>query len=54
MHAGREFMERFWYHVENLVNTHISGLQQTVQQQGKDIADNSEKISRNRIGKIYI
>lgn len=24
MHAGREFMERFWYHVKNLVNTHIS------------------------------
>lgn len=45
MHAGREFMERFWYHVENLVNTHISGLQQTVQQQGKDIADNSEKLA---------
>lgn len=22
MHAGREFMERFWYHVKNLVNTH--------------------------------
>lgn len=24
MHAGREFMERFWYHVKNLVNTHTS------------------------------
>ena len=22
MHAGREFMERFWYHVKNLVNAH--------------------------------
>ena len=24
MHAGRKFMERFWYHVKNLVNAHAN------------------------------
>lgn len=38
MHAGREFMERFWYHVKNLVNTHIIN------------KENPHKVTKEQIG----
>lgn len=38
MHAGKEFMERFWYHVKQLVNAHTSD------------TDNPHKVSKTQIG----
>ena len=38
MHAGKKFMERFWYHVKQLVNAHTSD------------TDNPHKVSKTQIG----
>ena len=38
MHAGREFMERFWYHVKKLVNAHT------------DNQENPHRVTKEQIG----
>lgn len=38
MHAGREFMERFWYHVKKLVNAHT------------DNQENPHRVTKKQIG----